>query len=207
MKRKQKDRLLLISTGVPSQMGGLKRLSLEMKMFSKDYEVFFMQIDLGGEQSNRINIDYKSIRIVPNEIVLEPDCLLLAPQTWIRTMKIASVREKVQDYIDKNKIDVVVMHPIDTCLALRGITAKTKIAEILDSTYRYYKTKHEWKPTLYTWFMCQTQCWLEEIFHLMMAKDYDLLVFVGKDDVPRYGYARTKSIVCEGRDMPMNNGG
>lgn len=85
------------------------------------------------------------------------------------------------------------MHPIDTCLALRGLKAKVKIAEILDNALNYYRSKNKTNRTITSTLMEMHQSVCYPTFEYLMQIDYDQLIFVSRRDMPLF-YQKTMSV-------------
>ena len=197
-------KILFISTGYPSDLGGMKRLSHEIEDFSRVFEVHFIQVDLGdgARAKRRISKRVKFTRITPSGTSIEPLCFLLPLPAWKRACCIKSAKSQVQAYIDKHEIDAIIIHPIDTCLALRDLKAPVKVAELLDSAHSYYCSKNRVCPTLVSLAMEWSQAIFTPLLHVISGRAFDLMVFVSVVDTPK-GSLGKKCVALEARDAPL----
>lgn len=202
-----KKRILFVSTHFPSRLGGVRRLWHNLRHFSRRFEVHFLRVGLPGEKvaaGMALPHGVKFSELAAQGADFDPLFFLLAPPAWKRVLAIRSAAPQVQSYIDRHGIDAVVLHPIDTSLALRGIRARVKVAELLDSVENYYASKNSagfGSPASLLLGLSQKLftpwLWKE------CARKFDLMAFVSVLDLPREGAIRQKCIALEARDAPV----
>lgn len=177
-------KILFVSTHYPSRLGGVRRLYYHLEHFSRNFEVHFIRVRVDGSPD-------RAVMGLPEGVLFSeiaarvpfPDPLsLLFPASCLRMMKIRSALRQVQSYADSRGIGCVVVHAFDATLALRGLRARLKVGEVLDSMQAYYDSKHAAGKSPYSSAMSLLMGAAYPAVSGELASRYDLLAFVSETD-------------------------
>ncbi|MCX6771187.1 MAG: glycosyltransferase [Candidatus Micrarchaeota archaeon] len=180
-----KEKILFICTSMPTRLGGVRRLYNNMLFFSKKYEIHFAKLTLDNAKAvaeikmpSWINF----VEVAPGKVPFDPEMACLVPPAWNEYRSAGGCEKKLQEYIDKNGIAIVFCHSITLSFALRGLKAKVKIADIVDSVLNYYKTKDNACPTITSKLLYFSQSALYRRLEKIIDRDYDLVLFCSEID-------------------------
>jgi len=198
------EKILFISTQMPTKLGGMRSLHYNMLAFSKYFEVHFMLVK-AGEVEKRVlfempqGIKYSTVECAGFSFCASD---LLFPLQWREMGRIRSMQEKVQRYVDANGIDAIVMHSMDVTFALGGVRAKVKSGYQLDSFASYYISKWKFARSLPAFLLAALQSVLSRLMVRELSKNYELLAYVSRADVA--GISKDKfCVVSQCRDLPQ----
>ncbi len=199
-------KILFVSAHFPSKLGGVRRLWHNLAAFSQKFEVHFIQLKLSQDGEEALaelslpkNVRYS--KLTPSGGGFDPFFFLLPPSAWKGAAAMGGAAKELQEYVDNEKIDVVVTHALDCAFALRNVRAEVKVSEVLDSVENYYKSKNASSHSLSSLLMGAFSGFCTPALNSLVGNRSDLLVFVSKLDLPG-GKLRSKSIAVEGRDAP-----
>jgi len=208
-------KVLFICTGMPSTMGGLKSIYYDLIDFSKEFEVHFIRINTGLDKDigvlelpKNIKISKISAKKSDKQAKFNINSFniksLYFPVYFKHINMISSVEKDVQNYINKNKIDIVIIKTSTCCLALRNLKAKLKVAELADSSARYYITKYEHFKTISSLLIKNISCVLDYLFETEIKGKFDMYSFISQLDKEKSVLDKNKIIIkLERRDRPL----
>lgn len=135
-------KVLFVSSAMPSRLGGHRRLLFNLLSFSRHFEVHLAVVPVWGSGRKKTGLP-SSIKIAvfePQGSAFDPLHLCM-PMNMLRLGRLSSALPRLQEYIDRNGIDLAVMFTQDCSVAFRSLKVKAKIAEALDSHSLYYSSK------------------------------------------------------------------
>jgi glycosyltransferase involved in cell wall biosynthesis len=198
-------KILFISTVLPSKLGGVRSLYYNMLLFSKNFEVHFIRVKTGGGEAALVRLPafVKFSEIDGGNGVFDPSSLLIPIHSGsIRRIK--GAQGAIQRYIDENEIEVVITHSMDESFALRGLRAKVKVANQVDSFARYYSSKSAALGTPFSALMSHLQSFLYFFIERELYSNFDVVSFVSALDVSsRKKDAAGTFVISQGRDPPF----
>jgi len=177
--------VLFLSTVMPSQMGGARRLYFNLLHFSKKFEVHFIHVQVGNEASEGLDLalpsGVKFTRLRCQGIAPDPAALLF-PHKAMRLMKIASLRGQIDDYVRRHSISCRVAFTQDCSFALRSVRCAAKVAEALDSYGLYYRSKASANPGLKNVALGVLMPALYKAAEFLYNRHYGAVVYVSELD-------------------------
>ncbi len=189
------EKILFVCTSMPTKLGAVRRLYNNMLFFSKDYEIHFARIKL-DEAKTKAGMEVpkwiKFVEIKPGDSLPDIEMIDLVPPTWNEYHGARGAGNKLQDYIDRNGIDIVFCNSITLAFALRDLKAKVKIADLVDSVLNYYKTKDAAGSTPFTKAMFFAQKVLYRRLERIIDEKFDIVLFCSDID-------RKESIISKGK--------
>ncbi len=200
------EKVLFISTLLPTKLGGMRSLYYNLAEFSKRSEVHFILARCGPVEKRMLFSLPKGIiysEIDCRRLSADPSSLLF-PLQFKAMARIRSAQGKIQEYICKNKIDAVILHSMDVTFALRGLKAKVKAGYQLDSFSRYYLSKWRASHSPVAFLLAAIQLPLYAIIERVLFRNYDLLSYVSKSDASsRPSDSGKIFVLSQGRDPPL----
>jgi hypothetical protein len=201
---------LFVSIHLPSNFSGFRRLYHEIRMFSKDFEVHFIRLNL-NESEDRIlmklpdGVKFTEIRCEGRRF--DP-MFLLYPVFRKQMEKMAWASGQVQDYINREKIDCVILHTRSCSVALRNLDAPAKVAELIDSTDLYYRTKAEHPPSAGNVVIKHINRLFSRVIFSDLVRKFGLFVYITEGDRKEDRFPERQTFVSlEARDPPLEDAG
>jgi hypothetical protein len=203
-------KILFVSIHLPSKISGFRRLYHNLRMFSKDFEVHFIRLNLNEAKGKALlelpgGVKFKEIRCDGERF----DPAFLAYPVFIKQMsKMAWALPQVQDYINREGIGCVMLHTTSCSVALRNLAAPLKVAEFIDSTELYYRTKAEHYPSARNAIIERINGLFFRMLLSNLAPKFDLFIYITDDDRREDGLPEGKTFVSlEARDPPLKDAG
>lgn len=164
-------------------MGALRGLYYNLLLFSKKFEVHFIRVNTGEEEKDVMSLPegifFKEIHA--KGMKFDPASFFL-PIYSRKIMKIGSARSEIQSYIDSNGIDAIFIYTQTDAFALRNLSARVKIADVIDSYEVYYRFKlaasKSPKDTIFSTLMR----FLYKFPEAEINKKFNLIVYVSELD-------------------------
>jgi hypothetical protein len=208
-------KVLFVSVHLPSKLSGFRILYYDVLRFSTEFDVHFIRLNLneGGRGLQTGTVVDKDLLELPKKVKFSEircdgerfDPLFLAYPIFMKQMsRMAWAMPQVQEYINREKIDCVVLFTGSCCVALRNLVAPVKIAEPLDSTELYYIAKAEHMPSPKNKAIRRLSRLFSKAVLPDLAKKFDLFVYVTDEDRKQDGIPENKAFVFpHARDQPF----
>jgi hypothetical protein len=214
-------KVLFVSVHLPSKLGGVRILYYDMLKFSEEFDIHFIRLNLNetkgkplfGLQTGTV-MDRALFELPKGTKFTEISCdgerfdpMFLAYPVFLKQMsKMAWAMPQIQDYINREKIDCVVLFTESTAIALRNLIAPIKIVEPLDSTELYYVAKAEHAPSLKNRVIRFLSSLFSRVVLPDLARKFDLFAYVTDKDRRQDGIAEQKTFALpNARDPPFRN--
>jgi len=203
-------KLLFVSIHLPSKISGFRRPFHVLRIFSREFEVHFIRLNLNEGKDRALlelpaGVRFKEIKCTGERF----DPMFLAYPVFIKQMsKMAWAMPQVQDYVNREKIDCVVLYTPSCAIALRNLSAPVKVAELIDSTDLYYRTKTEHSPSARNMAIRHANRLLSRMVFSSLVHKFDLFVYITENDRKEDGLPEQKTFASlEARDPPLEDAG